>query len=254
MNPTAPNPPAAPGSGGALAAEGVRSAPAAVPSTGGPDAVSEPYPGYHAEVAALEARRTAALRASTAPLPGPLREAFASGLPSLHGFTLQPVTMGLHAILVRVKSPLLEVTRIIREELGRDDGADIATSAQKEAVYQVRFTRAMERVKTEVQAEEEALVETVFAFLRPVAEIRSLLNAGAGLFRETALREVADKLTARQFQELQQLVSRHFTASFATAVHYQAKRPEEDAGTVFTKPLAEHPKTDSAGGSPSWEC
>jgi len=250
MNPTAPNPPAAPGSGGALAAEGVRSAPAAVPPTGGPDAASEPYPGYAREKAALDARVDAARRAAASPLPGPLREAFAAEPPSLHGFTLQPVTMGLHPILVRLGSPLLEVIRILREELTRDDGADESTPDLAAAARTARLSRAQSRLATEVKAEEEALVETVYAFTRPIAEIRALLNKGRDLFRETALRAIADRLHPAQFGELQQLVSRHYAASFATALPYQAPRGPDDGRTVFTPPPA-RPTMASAGGSTS---
>ena len=244
MKPTAPTPPAAPGSGGAPAAEGVRSAPAAALSP-------EPYPGYQAELAALEARAAAARRAAAAPLPGPLREAFAGEPVTVHGFTLQPVTMGLHPILVRIGSPLLEVIRIMREELTRADGADESTPALLAAAREARLAKALRRIETEIKAEEETLVETVFAFLRPVAEIRALLNQGRAVFRETALRQVADKLHPAQFAELQRAVSTHYSASFATALSYQAPKEESDKGTVFTMPPLT--ATASGGGSTSSE-
>ena len=203
-------------------------------------AAGEPYPGFAAEKAALDARAEAFRRAAAGPVPGPLRDAYAAAPPSLHGFTLQPVTMGLHPLLAQLGSPQLVITRFLREEFARAE-AGVAEA--------VTLAAAFQRVAQEVRPEAELLVETVFAFTRPAAELRLILAHGRELFREVAMREIADRLHPGQFDELQQLVSRHYAASFNTAVPYAAPAPPAD-GPVFTKPPA--PATASAGGCTFW--
>ena len=209
-----------------------------------------PYPGYAREKAALEERVAKANLARSNPLPGPLREAFAGEPRTLHGFTLQPVAMGLQAILVRIKSPLLDVVRIMQEELTREDGADESTPELAARVRAGRFTKARSRLDRLKVAEEE-LVETVFCFVHPPDHLRGLLDQGRPAFREAAMREIGDRLHPAAVRDLEQAVSAHYAASFVTAVEYTAPTGKDD-GTVFTPPPPA-PKTASAGGSPCSE-
>lgn len=208
-----------------------------------------PYPGFAAEKAALEARIAAATRAGSAPLPGPLRDAFAGDAPGAHGFTLQPVTMGLHPLLVKIGSPLLDVVRIMREELSAEDGADVSTPELLNAARAVRLQKAQARIAAEITADEEALVETVFCFVTDVKELRQIMAKGRDTFREVAMRAIGDRLHPAHFGELQRLVSAHYAGSFATALAHEAPKGKDD-GTVFTAPPAT-PTTASAGGSTS---
>ena len=235
--PAAPTAPAAP----APVPETSEPLPQTPPSPPVPPATGEPYPGFHREKAALDARVEAFRRAAANPVPGPLRAAYAAEPPSLHGFTLQPVTLGLHPLLVQLGSPLLELTRIVREEFTRVGGIVDEAAA---------IAAALKRIAVEVRPEIELLVETVFVFTRPVAELRFLLAAGREIFREVAMREIADRLHPVQFDELQQLVSQHYAASFDTALSYAP--PAAGPGPVFTKPPAPAPATASAGGSTFW--
>ncbi|MGA3266835.1 MAG: hypothetical protein ABSE16_08430 [Verrucomicrobiota bacterium] len=209
----------------------------------------ELYPGYLAEKAALEERGRLAGIARSNPLPGPLREAYAGEPRVVCGFTLQPVTMGLQALLVRINSPLLEVVRTMREELTREDGMDESTPELASQVRAQRMERATKRIGA-LNPPQEAAVETVFCFVRPQAELRKALDAGRAAFREGAMQFVADKLHPLQFAELQRAVAEHYAASFATVVNYAAPKGKDD-GTVFTPPPAE--TTVSAGGSRSSE-
>ena len=220
------------------------------PTAPGADNPQEkPYPGYAREAAALAAKVAAANRAHAEPFPGPLHEAVVAEPQVLHGFTLQPVEMGLLIILKRIGSPLLDVVRIMREELTREDDADESTPELAAAARTARQARAHARLVTELKADDESFVETVYCFVRPIAEVRALLATGRDKFRETAQREIGDKLHPKQFAELQAVVSAHYVASFATAVHYEPPKGKDD-GSVFTPPPAAG-KTASAGGSTS---
>ena len=225
-------------------------APASPLTPAGDDPNEQPYPGYARELAALQAKRLAAIRAAAAPLPGPLREAFAGTLPQVHGFTLHPVVLGLHPVLVELESPMLDMIRIIREEQAREDGADISTPDAELMATQIRLGRAMTRIAAEVKADDVAVVESVYAFTRPIAEIRALLQTGRENYRETAMVTIADTLHPVQFAELQKAVSAHYSASFATAIHYTTPaRPGDNS--VFTKPPARK-ATGWAGGCTWW--
>jgi len=173
--------------------------PSPAPVGGADPALELPYPGFAAEKAALEARITASTRAGAAVLPGPLREAFAGEPPQAHGFTLQPVTMGLHPLLVKIGSPLLDIVRILREEFSRDDGADVSTPELAAAAQRARLKNANLRIAAEIKAEEEALVETVFCFVTDVRELRQIMAKGREVFREVAMRKIGDRLHPAHF-------------------------------------------------------
>lgn len=213
--------------------------------TGADPALELPYPGFAAEKAALELRIAAAASASAAPLPGPLREAFAGDAPAAHGFTLQPVSMGLHPLLVKIGSPLLDVVRIMREVLA-DGHYEGMTPDEAKAERARLLAVAQARIAAEITAEEEVLVETVFCFVTDVKDLRQIMAKGRETFREVAMRTIGDRLHPAHFAELQQLVSAHYAASFATALQHEAQKGKDD-GTVFIAPPAT-PTTASAGG------
>ena len=205
----------------------------------------ELYPG-HAE----EMRKRAELqerldRAHAAVLPGALREAF-GGEPARvladghQGHELQPVTLGLTANLERIKSPLLDVVRIMREVFSRSE----AESSSLDKMTEVR-----ERIGNEIQFHEEQVAETCFVFVCPQKRVRKLLDAGRDKFREAAMEELGDKLHPAQMAALQRACAQHYVASFATIIGYGSPPPEGDS-VVFRQP-SPGAVTGSAGGSTS---
>lgn len=189
-------------------------------------------PDLSAELAAHQARQSALREAHAAALPGPLREAFAAAPQRLHGLTLQPVTCGLVALLTRMDSPLLGIIRVMRAHAGED--------LSPEAIQAL--------IDREVPSAPEAMIETVFAFVTPARECRSLLDQGRLAFREAAMARVGDVLHPVQLADLERAIGQHFAASFATQVDYE---PERTGAVGFQSPPAASPVTASAGGSNS---
>jgi hypothetical protein len=195
-----------------------------------PETAGEPYAGYQQEILALEKKLAELRAAAAAPLPGPLREAFAGDPPKVGAFALMPVTAGLVVILVRINSPLLDIVRIYRANagLGTDAIADI--------------------IGKELKPEPEQWIETVFCFVTEIRKLRALLAQGREAFREQALQEIGDKLHPTELAELEKACGAHFASSFATIVEHEASKGS--GGEFFTQPPAE-PMTASAGGSTS---
>jgi hypothetical protein len=154
--------------------------------------------------------------------------------------------MGLHPILVQINSPLLEAVRILREEISRKDDRDESTPELAQQATLARGALAEQRIARELHADDAAQIETVFCFIHPAPELRQIMSKGREVFRETAQREIGDKLHPVQFAELQRRVNAWYLQSFATIVKYEAARNGDD--TVFTTPPA---TTVSAGGSTS---
>jgi hypothetical protein len=179
-----------------------------------------------------QVREASYAAAAAAPLPGPLREAFAGEPRTVGGFTLQPVTAGLVAVLARIQSPVFDVIRVVRAHADEH-----LTPAQLAAL-----------LETEIQSEPEAMIETVFAFVTPAKERRALLDRGRAVWREAAMDRIGDALHPAQLADLERAVGEHFAASFATVVQYEARREGREPG--FPLPPATS-ATASAGGSMS---
>jgi hypothetical protein len=198
-------------------------------------------------------------RAAAAPLPGPLREAFAGSPPTvlINGKTvpLQPVSLGLNAALTFINSPLLEVVRIMREEFTRPAVAPETQNPDPtpEDVAAAKFARiqaAEERIAAEIKVAPEQIAETVYCFLHTSSELRALMDRGARQFREAAMVELGDVLHPVEMGQLQQAVAAHYAASFGTVVNHEKGGQAGSAGEVFTPPPAAR-MTASAGGSAS---
>lgn len=201
------------------------------------NATAEPYAGFNEDQRKREELKTRIERAQAAILPGALREAFAGEPAQAGGYQLQPVTLGLTASLERIKSPLLEVIRIMRETFSRDSGAEISTDE--------RLARIKEKVGT-LKFEEEQIAETIFIFMRPPGRVRKLLDSGRDKFRETAMEELGDKLHPTQMAALQRACAQHYVQSFATIIGYGTP-PSEGDGLVFPPP-SPGAVTGSVGG------
>lgn len=188
---------------------------------------SELYPGHNEEARKREERVAAIERGHAAVLPGALREAFVGEPTRVGSHQLEPVTLGLTANLERIKSPLLEVVRVMREVFAKEDCVT--------ATMEDKMENAKQRIAKEIQFQEEQIAETVFVFTRPQKRIRKLLDAGRDKFREAAMEELGDKLHPAQMAALQRACSQHYVASFATIIGYGTPPPEESAA-VFPPP------------------
>lgn len=198
----------------------------------------ELYPGHTEDVRKREERIAAIERGHAAVLPGALREAFAGEPARVGDDQLQPVTLGLTANLERIKSPLLDVVRVMREVFSEGDCVTTTIEEKMEA--------AKNRIAKEIQFQEEQIAETVFVFTRPQKRVRKLLDAGRDKFRETAMEELGDRLHPAQMASLQRACSQHYVQSFATIIGYGTPPPEEGAA-VFPPP-SPGAVTASAGG------
>jgi hypothetical protein len=211
-------------------------------------ALPEPYPGYLAEKAALEAKVAQAQRAQAAPLPGPLRDAFAGAPRRITAggkvWTFEPVCAWLMAILVRVESPLLDIVRIYREQLASADAGGEGQGEGGQATIQARIAAEVAKLKPSP----DASLETVFAFLTPVEECQALLDVDRLDFIHAA-RQTLGKLHPSDLAILERACGEHFSASFTTALSISPV-PSESGGEVFSTPPPA-PKTASAGGSTS---
>lgn len=190
----------------------------------------EPFPGYNAQLAALEAKKAAAAKANAVPLPGPLRQAFAAEPLKVCGYTFQPVTAALEVILTRINSPILPIFALVIECQGKP------------------AEEVSRRIKEEIKPDPEALIETVFAFTRPCRELRALLDQSRAAYRDAAMDAVGDKVTPYEQSKLFESACRHYADCFATAISYEASQQPSTDGTVFTKPAAP-PTTASDAGS-----
>ena len=208
------------------------------PSTLNSEPATEVYVGHAADVAKAEQRAAEISRAAAAPLPGPLREAFAGEPVKLHGLTLQPVNAWLLAILIRIKSPFLQMVQIYQSH-----AAEFATAKTAEGRAEIE-SRIAAKIAA-IESSPEAIIETVFAFVTDVEKLQELLDAGK--FTRTALREIGKKYHPAQLTQIKDAIGQHFFASFATALKLEA--PAVNDGTqTFPQPPA-GPAMGSAGGS-----
>jgi hypothetical protein len=185
-------------------------------------------------------------RAHAAVLPGALREAFGAEPARANGFALEPITLGLAANLERIKSPLLDVVRIMREVFSESalSSPEASTTRPGEGDERMELVR---RKVSELKFGEEQIAETVFVFTRPQKRVRKLLDAGRDKFRDAAMDELGDKLHPTQMAALQRACAQHYVASFATIVGYGP--PSSEDGEAVFPPPSPGGATGSVGGS-----
>ena len=215
--------------------------------------IQELYPGHAEELRKREELKSRIERAHSAVLPGALRLAFAGEVSSValakedgktDSFTLQPVTLGLVANLERIKSPLLEMVRIMREVFAQkpDDG-------RRKPITTELLSEVNRRVEA-LDFDEEQIAETVFIFINSPKKVRLLMEKGARAFREAAMEELGDKLHPVQMAALQRACSQHYMASFATIIGYGVPPPESsgEGHSVSFHPPSLSGATGSVGG------
>jgi hypothetical protein len=222
----------------------------------------ELYPGHAEELRKREELKGRIERAHSAVLPGALREAFSAeparafiNDPQKAGgqteYPLQPVTLGLTANLERIKSPLLDMVRIMREVFSHGSTESRPTNNDEEISTEHRLNLVKQKV-SELKFEEAdasvAIAETVFVFTQPQKRVRKLLDAGRDKLREAAMEELGDRLHPTQMAALQRACSQHYVASFATIIGYGVPPPEGEGHAVSFRPPSPSEATGSVGG------
>lgn len=211
----------------------------------------ELYPGHTEELRKRDQLAARIERAHASVLPGALRDAFGAEPARASGYELQPVTLGLAANLERIKSPLLDVVRIMREVFSQGstskafgagsfgpagiNESEIDAAERIACSTQDKMVEVKERIGKEIQFQEEQIAETCFVFVCQPKRVRQLLDAGRDKFREAAMEELGDKLHPAQMAALQRACAQHYVASFATIIGYGSPPPEEGA-VVFPQP------------------
>jgi hypothetical protein len=182
----------------------------------------------------LQAQRASKARlsreAATAPLPGPLREAFAAPPRQLMGLELQPVTATHVAALVEIQNPFVDGIRF-----------GLLAASAKTAKEKAAYAKKAEAVKNTI----EDAIEVLLLFTSTPECIRARLRDGRQAIRETT-RALMDTLTPVPLEWLASALADHYMRSFATCIQHQAK--EEKPGVInFQMPARS--KTDLAGSS-----
>jgi len=187
--------------------------------------VQELYPGQAADLAAKARRDAAAVRANQVPLPGPLRDAFASATKTIHGIALRPIIHSDHIHLQEIGSPILELLLHPRDPSAPSDSSTPSTP---------RFS-------------EKDVAEFIYVLTAPPRAVRALIAQGRQALREAALEAITDRLTSSQISELARAVLDHYLASFSTRAEIEPQKSEEDRAFFLTQ---DQPRTPgSAGGS-----
>lgn len=176
-------------------------------------------PGYLDKAAAWQA---AAPGAAADPLPGPLVDAFLPESVVVAGLTLRPLHLTDVAILKRLEHPILkEIAEALKP-----------AEERRPIPYQI----------------EDAL-ELLFAWSRPLPEVRAILAEGRQAFRERAMVETGDKLplaAVSDYAVIMEALAAHFCKQYATALSYRPKSAGDGPG--FPSPPASGHPTASAGG------
>jgi hypothetical protein len=183
---------------------------------------SEPYPGYHAEIAARTAKDQAYREASANPLPGPLTEAFASLPENVAGLRVRKMVHYDFVLLRIIKSPLLE--QLARTRGGKRGLTRWSDDQGWEMIWQ--FTRPP---------------EVVHAWLSRQPPARAAAN-----YREMCRREIGFTLGPVEGALLVRLVQKAFVEAFSTVLQYI---PRDDGSGATTQSFQTPPAgTASAGG------
>jgi hypothetical protein len=202
-------------------------------------------PGITAEdLARHEARIAGIQRARVAPLPGPLKDAFAPEPITAAGLPLRPMTLGDQITLTQIGSILLEI---------RAEMATLADSGLELQAIGAELSKRLEQPKEGQTAAArqaqitQSAIETVFLFTVPPPEGRKLLAKGLPAFREAAMAAVGDRLNEGQAEELLFALGKLLSQAIVTQVSYAAEKAADGSFPLATSPTA----TGSAGGSTS---
>jgi len=169
--------------------------------------------------------------AASAPLPGPLRDAFAAEPPNILGIVLQPVSAAHIAILTQIHNPFVEGIRY-----GILAG-NAATKKEKDA-YAKKATQIKDTV--------EDAVEVLYLFSLTPSEARLMLDRGRDAIRAAALELMDHRLPPIELGGLGGMLAAHYLASFSTQIQHRVAEDEKRQTINFPKPAS---PTDLAGSS-----
>jgi hypothetical protein len=163
-------------------------------------------------------------KSAATPLPGPLREAFATAPQHIHigqtTLTLIPITAGHIALLQQINSPFLQAVRLAA--LIHSEDKQISKAAKKEAA---KITNTIEDT-----------AETLYIFTHHPRDTRALIARTRQTLREKVLETIIDTAPPNtDWNQIAATLGQHFALSFATAVQYEPEQTE-DAGRNFTQP------------------
>lgn len=157
----------------------------------------------------ISERNDASRRAMADPLPGPLTEAFLSEDIMVDEIRVRPVMAGDFVLFKQLNSPIY---RNILE-------ADKPESERKEMILE----------------DDSEAFQMIYQFTRPAFEVRNALKLGMESFKETAMREVADKYHPEKVARLVSAVAEQVRRSFGTAQKYGSDR-EPEGQKSFSSP------------------
>jgi hypothetical protein len=188
---------------------------------------AERYAGFTKDLEAHIAKSAARRAASATPIPGSLRIAFTDDPAPVCGFNLYPVVAAHIIFLQKINSPLIEAMRLLLELADKPEAVRAEALKRAQGVKNTETaSEAAARLRTET-------VETFFIFTKPPAHIRALLKQGRDIFRETAMREIVDKIAIAGLQDIQEAIGEHFANGFATAISYRAKKTAGDGSMTI---------------------
>ena len=171
-------------------------------------------------------------KAGTQPFPGPLRQAFATTPPEILGVKLLPITLGHMVILADCKNPMLDAVRL-----------GMALAAAKDDAEKKRLAAEGEKINWPALQ----VVEALFIFSQPTAELRRMLaNGGPSAILGAAI-VLADQLPPFPHQVISQALSAHYMQSMVTSLSIEPDADPEDKKKSFTSKTT----TASAGASTS---
>ena len=163
-------------------------------------------------ISKLQASDTAGAIAQATPLPGPLREAFASPPRQFCGLTLQPLTATHIAALVRLKNPMPDAFRL-----------GMAAAQTKDPEEKKSLSDRAE--KMDISADQ--LFECLFLFTLRPAQVRKFLSLAHPVqVLASEARILMDNFAPVDQSILFTTIANHYFESFATAVQYQASGGE----------------------------
>lgn len=144
-------------------------------------------------------------------LPGPLANAFGvDNVIMVAGMEVRPIRASDWKLLKAINSPLYTQTVQSDEMIEAAKSGKLADFKGKDIDYT-----------------EEDGIELCFIFTRHPKDCRSVLAKGREVFRETAMQEFGDKVSAQEMGEVMKAVAAQAQSAFSTALKYEASNGED---------------------------
>ena len=167
-----------------------------------------------------EARKLDAAAAS-APLPGPLREAFASFPRVILGLALVPVCAGHIAVLTQVNSPFLQAIRLGGQR------ARARTAPEKKRI---------ETLAAACVATLEHKIEVLFIFTRTYPELRAILARGPEAWADALAGFMVTLPPLADWDAVETALGLWHAASHATFLQFETRKDDRKISFPPTAP------------------